>query len=401
MINQKKILILGAGRGQKGLVSAAKRMNLYTIVASIPGDYPCLPLADDVCYVDISNVDAVAEKAYELKPDGVVTCCMDLGMLSLGKTNDILGLCGLSYEQAELCVNKYEMKNRLVKNHVSTAEFYRVENETDLKVAIEKLNYPVIIKAVDLQGSRGINIAYDEMSAINGLKDSLHETSKNFCIVEKFIEGIGFGAEAFVSNGEILFVMLHGRETYRSKTEVPIGHYFPIELSSTIREKAERTVKQAIRALKLDNCAVDLDLITQDDEVYVIEITGRVGANCLPEMVGIHYGLDYYEMIIRKALGEDVKIMLLNCHNGRNALLAKMLVNNIRSGTIKELSYEYYNDKDVYDVLFFKTAGQYSHKFVDTRDCIGQYIIAGDNMEHCRKTEEKLMQHIIFKVEKR
>ena len=39
----------------------------------------------------------------------------------------------------------------------------------------------------------------------------------------------------------------------------------------------------------------------------MIEITGRAGGTCLPEMVSIYYGINYYEAIVRLALGMDVE----------------------------------------------------------------------------------------------
>ena len=39
----KKILILGAGIYQVPLIRTAKKLGLYTIVASIPGTYPGFP----------------------------------------------------------------------------------------------------------------------------------------------------------------------------------------------------------------------------------------------------------------------------------------------------------------------------------------------------------------------
>ena len=46
----KKIMILGAGIYQVPLIKTAKRMGLYTIVVSIPGNYPGFALADKVYY---------------------------------------------------------------------------------------------------------------------------------------------------------------------------------------------------------------------------------------------------------------------------------------------------------------------------------------------------------------
>ena len=61
----------------------------------------------------------------------------------------------------------------------------------------------------------------------------------------------------------------------------------------------------SIKALGLNNCAVNVDLILRDNKVYVIELTGRVGANCLPELVEINFGIEYYKMIAAMAVGEN------------------------------------------------------------------------------------------------
>lgn len=39
-------------------------------------------------------------------------------------------------------------------------------------------------------------------------------TKRSYCIVEEFIEGWEFGAQAFVYNNEVLFVMPHGDRKY-------------------------------------------------------------------------------------------------------------------------------------------------------------------------------------------
>ena len=54
---QRKIMILGASVYQVPLILTARKMGLYTIVASIPGGYPGFALADKV--YEINTVDKV------------------------------------------------------------------------------------------------------------------------------------------------------------------------------------------------------------------------------------------------------------------------------------------------------------------------------------------------------
>ena len=56
-----KIMILGAGIYQVPLIETAKKMGLYTIVVSIPGNYPGFALADKVYYCLLYTSDAADE----------------------------------------------------------------------------------------------------------------------------------------------------------------------------------------------------------------------------------------------------------------------------------------------------------------------------------------------------
>ena len=48
-----KVLIIGAGIGQVPLCRLIKQRGLFLIAVTIPGDYPCIALADKVYYIDI------------------------------------------------------------------------------------------------------------------------------------------------------------------------------------------------------------------------------------------------------------------------------------------------------------------------------------------------------------
>lgn len=214
-VEGKRLLVLGAGRGQIGLYKAAKEMGITTIAGTMPDNNPPgIPLADEVCFMNIANPDEVAKKAANLKLDGVATCCLDTGISALGKTCDSLGLTGLPEKAAIMCNDKSKMKKAFMEYGVSTAQYFEISNEEELENALNKIKLPVIIKATDLQGSNGIYIAKTEKDAYDGFHAAMGLTKRSYCIVEEFIEGWEFGAQAFVYNNEVLFVMPHGDETY-------------------------------------------------------------------------------------------------------------------------------------------------------------------------------------------
>ena len=385
-VSGKRLLIVGAGRGQVGLYKAAREMGVHTIAGTMPdNEPPGIRLADEVCYMNIARPEEVLEKAKTLRIDGLATSCLDTGIPAVGKVCDALGLPGLTEEAALICGDKLKMKKALLAHGVSTARFAQIRTEAELEDALEELRLPVILKATDLQGSNGIYIAKTREAAIEGFYGAMEKTRRDYCIVEEYLEGYEFGAQAFVYKGEVLFVMPHGDVTYMSHTAVPVGHYVPFEGDAEVRKQAEDTVREAIRAIGLDNCAVNVDLILKDNVVYLIELTGRVGANCLPELTGINYGIDYYKMILAMALGEDPREIWERRSSREKAGYARMILETKRPGILKSLSYEGEVAGDVLEVSFFKHPGDEIRVFEYSIDCLGQIIVRGDTMEECKE----------------
>ena len=74
----KKIMILGAGIYQVPLIKTAKKLGLYTIVVSIPGNYPGFELADKVYYENTVDDEKILEIAKEEQIDGIITTGTDV-----------------------------------------------------------------------------------------------------------------------------------------------------------------------------------------------------------------------------------------------------------------------------------------------------------------------------------
>lgn len=291
------------------------------------------------------------------------------------------------------------MKRALIDRGVSTARFVCVASEEQLLGSLRQLGMPVIIKATDLQGSRGIFIARTEDQARQGFSLAMKETRRGFCIVEEFIEGYEFGSQAFVCEGEVLFVLPHGDNTYMSHTSVPIGHYAPFEGTDDVIAQTEVAVRSAIGALGLNNCAVNVDLILRDNTVYIIELTGRAGANCLPELVSIYYGLDYYKMIIELALGEDPRPVFRTRDNTPTPNASRMLFSEGEGGVLKEIINQNPPDPDICDISFFVEPGAVIRRFTNSSDCLGQVIVKGTTLEKCFARIDEITSKIRFVCE--
>lgn len=390
-----KLLVLGGARAQLELIRTAKEMGIYTVAAGIAGDYPGYKMADEYAEVDIFDKKGVLKIAKELAINGISMVCSDFGLSTVGYVCDHMGLCGITEFSAEVSSNKLKMKELFEKSKVKTANYRIIRDNNDAIKASQELSFPVIVKAVDLQGSRGIYICEDVQSLMDSYKKSIAESRVDYCIVEEFLVGEEFGAQAFVFNGEVLFVLPHGDKTIAiNSTQVPLYHYTPyMEDDIELNKKVDTICRKAIKALSLDNCAVNIDLILKNGEPYVIEVAGRAGANCLPELVSAKYGINYYKMVILGAMGDDPKSYLVNGSVAQDAIMTKMIFSN-KKGMIEKVV------NCPPEIQLFVKEGDNVREFTNSRDYIGQTICAGGSIQECeqRISEWESRINMILKV---
>lgn len=399
----KKLLILGAGIYQVPLIKTAKRMGIHTIVASIPGNYPGFDIADEVCYENTVDHEAILKVAREKQIDGIVTAGTDVAVITIGKVCDAMGLKGLSAEAAEIAASKLLMKEAYEKFGVRTARFREIpfeeENYVDL---IRDLSFPLIFKSIDSSGSRGITRVDDPAQFAAARQSALDNTRSDRFIVEEFIEGEEYGAQAFVKDGRIEFILPHGDYVFKGDTGVPIGHFAPYELPAETVEDTRVQLEGAIRAMKLDNCAINADFIMKDGRCYVLELGGRSGATCLAELVSIYYGFDYYEKIIETALGMDVSFEPSPeaSENPAGGIPnASMLLMSEKDGVIRSQRDDNPEDPDIVDVQFDYVPGDEVHKFRVGPHRIGHVITKGETLEEAVDALHAALDRVTIEVE--
>lgn len=391
----KKIMILGAGIYQVPLIKTAKRLGIYTIVVSIPGNYPGFEIADKIYYENTTDYDKVLEIAREENIDGIVTAGTDVAVITIGKVCDELGLSGLSFDAAQIAANKLLMKTKYEEHGVRTAKFREIPLDADdVASRVEALNFPLIFKSVDSSGSRGIVRVDSEAEFDAAIQNVKENTRSDYYIVEEFIEGEEFGAQAFVYRGEVVFILPHGDYVFHGDTGVPIGHFAPYDLDASVIEDAREQLTAAIRAMGLNNCAINADFILKDNKTYVLEIGGRSGATCLAELVSIYYGFDYYEKILRSALGEDIAFECDNCAVPN----ASMLLMSDKDGVIESQTDANEKDERLVDVQFDYKPGDAVHKFHVGPHRIGHVITKGDTLEEAVEVLNRALENVTIVV---
>jgi biotin carboxylase len=393
----KKLMILGAGIYQVPLIRKAREMGLETIAVSIPGDYPGFACADRVLYLNTRDSEGILKAAQQEDIDGILTTGTDVAVRSIGKVCDAMHLTGISEEAAEILTDKARMKTAFGTS-VSTSPFRVVHDEAEAQRAAAEIGWPVMMKVCDFSGSRGIRKAENAAELKEAFESSSAVSKAGHYIVEKWVSGTEIGLDAFVYGGEIVLCLPHTKYICRSgSTTIPAGHGFPFTGDAKLQASVRRELRAVADAAKLDNCAVNADLfVCEDGSISVIEAGGRAGATCIPELITIYTGIDYYKQMILCALGEQPDFTVSQQVPCIGMLLQSPVTGTIRS--IDEKAIESLRSDDVSVSVDFGP-GARVHTMRNGTDRIGQVIMRTDSEDKIRETMDRVISCVHFQEE--
>lgn len=392
----KTIMTIGAGVSQVLGIKTAKEMGLKVIAIDRDLHAPGMKLADIALPIDITDINGAIEIAKKYDIDGVITQT-DLGVITVGAIVDALGLAGNGSEVAYVSTNKVAMRERFKEFGVPSPIFEGVNTVDEAYDVVKRIGFPVMIKAVDSAGSRGVS----RLDSFDGLKDAFEDSlmysrDKQVC-VEEFVEGIEVGAQAFTYDGKLEMALVHNDTVTHPPNYIPIGHSFPSKLPEETIKKIEDAISKALKALGIDYGPSNIDLIVTEEGPQIIEIGARMGVTCLPELVYEHTGINWVEQAIKVALGEKPSLKPKYSKAG-----AAILLGAEKEGKIKEIIvHEEIEDMSgVVDVSIDVKVGDDVKPFAcGGANRIGQVIVVDETAELAEKKAERIKQMIRFKVE--
>jgi len=312
----------------------------------------------------------------------------------LGYINSKLKLPGIDYTVAKNLTNKGTIRKILTKNNFFQPKFIISKNPK--KIINFILNKKCIIKPVDSSGSRGVNEIKNASSVRKLIKDALSFSSLKKTIVEEKIKGKEFGAQTFSLNGKCKYVYLHNDYMSKKNNKIPIGHSMPFYLvkNKKIVLKIKNDIAQAVEIMKIKNgpCNVDC-IITKNKKLVILEISPRIGATCLPQILKIYSGIDWDINSIKLLNGHKIEKLKERKIN----VIAKVFESS-RSGILEQIKIKK-NPVNTKTVIILKKNEQIS-RFSDGSKLFGYTISHGKSYKKVMKNTNSIINSIKIKLKK-
>jgi biotin carboxylase len=307
MKSLKKILIIGAGIMQVPIIKKCKKLGYKTVITDVNKNAPGMCLADIALAIDTLDKDSTLKAARKYKIDGVITTS-DYPVRTLAYLCRKLKLNGISEDAAEKCTNKYFLRESLRKNKINCPKYWRAKTLRELNLIKKELFYPLIVKPVDSSASRGVLKVSNYSKLKKAFKSAKKYSKCGIVIIEEFLEGSEYSVESLTQSGKTVIVAITEKTVSPSRSYfVEDRHIISANITKKNEDRIKSLVKQAIKAIKLNNCATHTELKLTFRGPIIIEIGARLGGDYITsDLVPLSTGVDMLKNIINISIGRKI-----------------------------------------------------------------------------------------------
>ncbi len=306
----KKVLVIGAGIGQVPLSLKIKERGLYLIVVTIPGDYPCIKLADKVYYVDIFDKEAVLNIARLEDVSAVISDQNDLMMPTVAFIAESLNLPGNKLSQVDSYCNKNRFRDNCDRLGIPVPKHIRVTSYDKYRI-IEDIAFPCVVKPEDSQSSIGVKKVNDEINYKAAVAAAINFSRNNAAIVEEFFVGQEVVVEGFIYKGKYYNLGFADRKYFNLEDLfIPSQTIFPSNISTEAKLKLISYETAMAEYIKPDFAIVHSEYLLNDrGEIRVVESALRGGGVYISShLVPLATNLDINDVILDCSLGYDIDV---------------------------------------------------------------------------------------------
>ncbi|MDZ7755177.1 ATP-grasp domain-containing protein [Rhodohalobacter sp.] len=397
-MKKKKILLLGGSFAQLPAIKMAKKMGLHTILCDYLPDNPGQNFSDEYINASTTDKEHILEIAKEKQIDYVLAYASDPAALTAAYVSEELGLPGNSYQSVKTLSEKHLFRELLRDIGLNCPKVKSITGDEIDNISELEMEYPLVVKPVDSSGSKGVKL----IRAITEFKEAasyaLSFSRKNRIIIEEYIaaKGAQLHGDGFVVDDELIFSCL-GDHHYDATINpfVPYSTTWPANISEDILDRINRDLNFLIKRSGFKTGAINIEVrVTNEDEIFIMEIGPRSGGNFTPQVIEYATGFNMVEAALRAAIGEKIEIGKLFrkfssyyvLHSGKNGTLKKI--------AIDPKIYSYIKEKHQYTEV-----GEEVTSFQGANAAIGILLMVFPTKEEMEDVMCDIEQHIKIEVE--
>ena len=391
-----RLLVLGAGPAQLGVLAAARQRGLTVIAADRDPSAPGFRYADRRAIVSIEDEPAIERLARAEEVDGVIAPGSDHAVAVAARIASHLGVAHpLSPEAAVLAVSKLKQREALTAAGVAQPRSIVCRTLTDVAAAAEELGgYPVVIEAPDRAGDRSVALSPDRESLAAAATEALADAHGDYCLVEEVVAGPTVTVNAFSIGGRFVPLTVTDRE--QAAFGVPLLHAWPALLEPSQIAAAIGAAAAAARALGVTDGPTTTQLLIGEEGPLLAKLSARIGGGHDGELCRVALGVDGNDLAVGAALGEQVRPQQLAPSHGVGGACVRFLA--APPGELQAVRgvEEAYEVEGVRGIRIYRKPGHVFRELRRASDRAGAILATGDTRDDALDAAEEAAERIRF-----
>lgn len=304
-----KILILGGGADQVALILELQRRGHETILIDYLSNPPARQYVTKHFIESTLDLSAVEKIAIEESVDLICTACTDQALLTMASVSEKLGLpTYISYKTARDVTNKLFMKNKMVECGIPTSRFAVLQSTNDIKKH-EWINFPMVVKPADCNSSKGVRKVSDMNELVARVEEALKFSRTHTAIIEEFKQGTEISADLYIQGGQAIFLSATSSFKVADNDRFTIlGSRYPV-VDVGGEQKILSIAQDIAEAFDLKDCPLLIQLISDGENLSVIEFSARMGGGSKYRLIEILSGVDIMSKYVDLILGKVPDIL--------------------------------------------------------------------------------------------
>ena len=298
-----RLLVLGGGPAQLGLLEAAHARGLWLAVVDRDPGAPGFRFADRRCLLSTEDEPAIERVAAALGVDGLIAPGTDWPVAIAARIAERLGLPHpITPATGILATNKLRQRERLAAAGVPQPRHWVVGGE-DTGDAVE---FPCVVKAPDQQGQKGLSLVRDPGELAAALAAARAVARSGVVLVEELVDGPEVTAVGLSTGGRVVPLVVTDRIVASPPAfGVALAHVWP---SRSDLAAVSAVAAAAATALGITNGPSYTQLRLSPSGPRVIEVAARLGGGHDAELVEAAVGIALNDLAIDAALGLPVEV---------------------------------------------------------------------------------------------
>ena len=297
-MNKKILAIIGAGQGAIPIITKAKEMGITTL-AFARNDSLAKGMVDIFIEENSFDIDFMVEQCREYHVAGIMPSS-ELTTEVAARVAHQAGLLGNDVEQGFGGKNKYFMRTKVAQLSSVKQPKFQLYKEG------QKVKFPVVVKAVDACGKRGVSLASNAENLIHAVQQAKENSSDGSALIEEYLVG---GQEYSIEclsygKGKHQVIQYTEKESAGPPHFVEIAHHQPANLSDEMKSRIDMATWDILEVLGLNYGMAHLEIKIIDNDIYFIEVGARGGGGHISDILTpLSTGFDYYRAAIECHLG--------------------------------------------------------------------------------------------------